>query len=143
MKDKKTKTCNVCGERFEAFDKKEVCSSRCFHRINSCKKFGISVYQYRKMLDDQAGCCAICGKEFEQLANINIDHDHSDGAVRGLLCKNCNLMVGNAKDNPITLARAIQYLEVAEERRPSVQKMKDASDFVWEARVGIDASKDE
>ena len=51
--------------------------------------------------------CPICGSE-EPLV---VDHDHSTQEVRGLICNNCNLVLGHAKDNIETLQNAIAYLQ--------------------------------
>ena len=42
--------------------------------------------------------------------HLFVDHEHSTGVVRGLLCTNCNTMLGHAKDNPDTLRAGIDYL---------------------------------
>lgn len=52
--------------------------------------------------------CEICGTKDGQ---INIDHDHSTGVVRGWLCSPCNLGLGGFKDSPKHLAQAIVYLK--------------------------------
>lgn len=55
------------------------------------RKFGITEADFQKMVIDQHGKCAICGVEPNLL---NIDHDHKTGKIRGLLCKVCNLHLG-------------------------------------------------
>lgn len=64
------------------------------------------------MIEQQEGRCGICGGlpdgKWERLA---VDHDHATNQVRGLLCTNCNLILGNAQDNTEILERAINYLE--------------------------------
>lgn len=52
-------------------------------------------------------CCSICGRKSSSLV---IDHDHSSGLVRGLLCRDCNLGLGNFKDSIDFLVNASNYL---------------------------------
>lgn len=78
--------------------------------------YGITLEQYREMLVAQNGVCAICERPETSAQNgrvvpLSVDHDHADGAVRGLLCRACNGMLGQAKDSTTTLAKAISYLE--------------------------------
>lgn len=79
--------------------------------------YGISLEEYNLMLDEQGGVCAICGEEERRLhpktqeqQMLSVDHCHETNQIRGLLCADCNFMLGNAKDNISTLAKAIQYL---------------------------------
>jgi hypothetical protein len=68
-------------------------------------------YQYELLLVAQSFKCAICGVpavEFDRL--LAVDHDHSTGAVRGLLCNHCNIGIGNFKEDVAFLASAIIYL---------------------------------
>lgn len=59
------------------------------------------------MLADQQGNCLICG---ETMVKPYVDHDHSTGKVRGLLCRACNLGLGLFRDNQKYLLSAIYYL---------------------------------
>lgn len=79
------------------------------------KKYGIDFAQYQEMLLTQKGVCAICDKPETKLQNgvirmLSVDHNHSTGAVRGLLCANCNLAIGYACDSIDVLEKAIAYL---------------------------------
>jgi hypothetical protein len=78
------------------------------------KKFGISVEQYNEFVEKQNNCCAICGTHKDNFtgrgSNFHIDHCHTSGKVRGLLCNNCNTGLGQFKDNAESLQSAIQYL---------------------------------
>ena len=80
--------------------------------------FGITLEQYNNMVISQGGVCAICGKaetsydkKAQAIKKLAVDHDHVTGKVRGLLCTNCNLMLGSAYDNIDTLKSAIIYLQ--------------------------------
>ena len=63
------------------------------------------------MLKDQNYCCAICKKHQDEFdRRLAIDHDHSTGEIRGLLCSNCNASIGYALDDISILQNAISYL---------------------------------
>ena len=75
-------------------------------------KHGMSIEDYDTLLEKQNGVCAICmepetGVEGQRLA---VDHDHETGRVRGLLCRKCNLGIGNLDDDPSLLWKALEYL---------------------------------
>jgi len=69
-------------------------------------KYGITEFQYDQMIKDQNYKCIICGKEIK----LVVDHDHKTMKIRGLLCGNCNKMLGFANDNVDNLQKAIEYL---------------------------------
>ena len=80
-------------------------------RDNQLKtKFGISLDQYNVMLAEQNGFCKICNKTCPSGRDLAVDHDHTTGKVRGLLCKNCNQALGFFFDNTEYLSRAVLYL---------------------------------
>lgn len=66
--------------------------------------------EYFALLEAQENRCAICGLMAEDF-EFHVDHDHTTGAVRALLCKRCNPMIGLALENPATLRAAAAYLE--------------------------------
>jgi hypothetical protein len=73
--------------------------------------FGITIEDYERMLSEQKGVCAICGGiENKSHRSLSVDHCHSTGTIRGLLCSNCNLGLGNFQDNVLFLEFAIKYL---------------------------------
>lgn len=71
--------------------------------------YGIDLDDHEAMLREQRGVCAICEDDPE--TGLVVDHCHTSGKVRGLLCHSCNIMLGLAKDNINTLLSAIKYLE--------------------------------
>jgi hypothetical protein len=71
------------------------------------KSYDISIEDYEKAYKDQEGMCKICGKYH---AVLHVDHNHEYGFVRGLLCGNCNRMLGMAQDNIHILKAAYEYM---------------------------------
>ena len=78
-------------------------------------RYGLTLDDYRKLLEQQDGKCLICGIEHrdEPRSRLVIDHDHDKGAthVRGLLCGLCNIGIGAFRDSPEYLRAAADYLE--------------------------------
>ncbi len=67
---------------------------------------------YEIAIKEQNSKCAGCGITEEQFGmKLSIDHDHQTSMIRGLLCTNCNLVLGNAKDNIAILVNLIEYLK--------------------------------
>ena len=71
--------------------------------------YGLTEEVYQELLAAQSNLCAICS---EVMSNPQIDHDHQvkRGGVRGLLCVDCNMGLGLAKETPTTLRNAVGYL---------------------------------
>jgi hypothetical protein len=74
------------------------------------RKYGITLDEYDAMWSVQNGTCLICDEHHDRLF---VDHDHATGEVRGLLCNQCNLCLGHARDTPELLRKAATYLEGA------------------------------
>ena len=94
----------------------ECCRRRArdYHRLST---YGVEPAQYAELLAQQEGVCAICRQpetirdRTGRVASLAVDHDHSTGEVRGLLCRACNAGIGNLKDSPDLLRAALSYLE--------------------------------
>jgi hypothetical protein len=118
-----TRTCRTCvvekrSEFFASPKWKEKTSSseykekKKFERIES--KYELSPAQYRAKIHAQNNQCAICRSAFDfsdKKKRPVVDHDHFNGTVRGMLCGACNIMIGFAKDNPLTLRKAAYYIK--------------------------------
>jgi hypothetical protein len=76
--------------------------------------FGISPMEFNRFHDKQGFSCRICGQTPEdptgKAKTLHIDHNHTTGKIRGLLCRHCNTMLGYARDSIDNLRNAIQYL---------------------------------
>jgi len=76
--------------------------------------YGLSFEEYERLVKQQEGRCAICGKEpsgtghYDQ--RLHVDHDHSTGKIRGLLCLQCNIAIGAFDENSDRMLSAIAYL---------------------------------
>jgi len=82
-------------------------------RKNMLKRFwNMTTEQYDSMLQKQNGTCAICDKtESNPHKRLCIDHDHTTGKIRGLLCDNHNRAMGLFKDSIADMQKAIEYLK--------------------------------
>ena len=75
------------------------------------RKYGISLVEYDALFAEQGGGCKICGRQQEKA--LDVDHCHATGTVRGLLCGNCNRMIGYGRDDSAILRAAADYLEAS------------------------------
>lgn len=121
--------CRTCGEdkpswEFRSNWRRESCLDfnchACVSDINRLARFGITPEQYLEMLEAQDGLCAICERPERSTDKkgwtkaLAVDHDHDTGAIRGLLCANCNKGIGNLGDSVETLIAAAAYLGAAQ-----------------------------
>lgn len=85
--------------------------------------YGLTEERYFEKIKEQGNLCAICGKKDEGRV-LCVDHDHKTGQVRGLLCNNCNVGLGNLKDDIQILQSAIGYLHKYSKRAEPPEKDK-------------------
>ena len=93
-------------ERKEYYNKPTVKRRR--RNYEYLKLYGITQEEYNNMYEIREGKCDICS-DFKMV--LCIDHNHTTGEVRGLLCSTCNFMLGNSKDSPEILVAGAKYLE--------------------------------
>jgi len=75
------------------------------------QRYGVSAEEWTAMFENQKGCCAICNTHQKDLKkSLCVDHCHSTGKVRGLLCDRCNKSIGAFEDNIQLLDNAKSYL---------------------------------
>jgi hypothetical protein len=75
--------------------------------------YGITSADYTERLHAQGGVCAACGRQ-PGPKQLCVDHDHGTGAVRGLLCDQCNRAVGLLQDSAAVAEQLARYLGRAE-----------------------------
>lgn len=83
-------------------------------------KYNLSYEQYEDMYKEQGGKCYTCSVPISIEAKLNghdtacVDHCHTTGKIRGLLCNHCNRAIGLLKENIETLSNIINYLRNAQ-----------------------------
>jgi hypothetical protein len=107
------KRCSQCGKLLltTMFAPKSTRCKICRRDYDWQYRYGISPEQYQELWNKQEGKCKICGTKLPDGEYLAIDHDKESGEIRGLLCRNCNLGLGNFHDNPESLRKAAEYLE--------------------------------
>lgn len=87
------------------------------------RKYGITEATFKKMLAHGKGKCWICQNPPKKL-NLNTDHDHKSGQVRGLLCFFCNkyLIGRRRREHAYLFVRAAEYLSSTVDWRNAVQE---------------------
>ena len=94
-------------DAFRAAGKKKVSDRK--SRLK--RKYGLTLEDFDEMLASQGGGCAICGKPDPD----NVDHDHVTGRVRGILCWNCNIAIGQLEDDSDRARAMAEYLHTDDE----------------------------
>jgi hypothetical protein len=114
------------------------------HQIKTA--YGLLPEQYQALVDKQDGLCAICRGPSTDGRALHIDHNHETGAVRGLLCFECNSGLGKFGDDLETLRAALRYLVkpaeivVTRDVHPRVRtQCGTVSGYTRQRRLGEDA----
>lgn len=89
------------------------------HKANQLRaKYGITVEEYQAMFDSQGGVCKLCGLEEttrisrgDGIRSLAVDHDHNTGKVRGLLCHQCNVVLGQYEKHKDLFPKFQEYLD--------------------------------
>lgn len=126
--------CDHCGGPIpdDRRNGSKFCSQICYRRADAKTRdttgymrqylYGVTPERFLQMRAEQGGRCAVCrSDEWRGKGNSpHVDHDHVSGAVRGLLCGNCNNGLGNFGDDPARLRAAAAYVEAGTRQRGSL-----------------------
>ena len=82
-------------------------------------RYGLTVAGFHALAARQKGRCAGCNRQLEEGRRTHVDHDHSTGKVRGLLCNGCNTALGFMRESAATAYQLSAYLEL-DRTRPVV-----------------------
>ena len=118
--------CRVCGEKknlIESFYRTRKnsklassysyeCKECTVKRIKESRKNCIKFSEYNSRLAEQSNSCAICGtlQGGRKYNSFKVDRNSKTGAVRGLICKSCDIIIKEVGDNIHTLENMIEYL---------------------------------
>ena len=69
--------------------------------------YGITISDFELIVQRQGGGCAVCGSDQE----LCVDHNHTTGEVRGVLCNSCNASAGKMGDSPSRLRALADYIQ--------------------------------
>lgn len=102
-------------------------------RLNTLRKYGLTPQQYWEMHESQGGLCDICREPIELIGSDRanrrevacVDHCHSTGRVRSLLCSGCNKGLGLFGENPEVMRRAAEYIENHINTQQSINEQTD------------------
>ncbi len=75
------------------------------------RRYGLTPAEFEALVMQQEGMCKICRKLLEPGRNTHVDHDHDTKVIRGVLCGQCNVLIGMAHNSPGILEQAITYLK--------------------------------
>lgn len=112
-------TCNQCKKDYRDQYNKTPKAQTLF-RESSWRKVGIlndanepfTEIDYDRLYQLQSGKCKICSRhQSEIIKRFHVDHDHTTGIVRALLCSSCNQALGLIKENVTILKSMITFLE--------------------------------
>ncbi len=82
------------------------------------RRYKLTLAERDTMIAAQGKRCLCCKTPFGllKLARPNVDHSHSTGRIRGILCGKCNMLLGHADDSPETLLQLVRYLEKSDRK---------------------------
>lgn len=89
-----------------------------WNREQGLKRYGLTIDDYENMAAQQGDACAICGRNPGKL-RLAVDHCHTTGKVRGLLCADCNTFLGRLEKYMPLLSKCFDYLGVMNPLNPN------------------------
>lgn len=102
--------CPLCDAEIRGHSNRRYCSNYCKNRVASLRKqYGMTVEQYRKLVDATGGRCPICRKRVRKWV---VEHNHLTGEVTGVVCTRCNVGLLAYSNHDVEVARGLlRYLE--------------------------------
>lgn len=108
-KIKRQSTCKLCKNAYGRHRYKTVPEYK--ERTWKRQNINITFEEYTKLLKEANNSCQICKVHEDQLEiKLSVDHDHTTGAIRGLLCSKCNSAISFLQDDPVIIEAALAYI---------------------------------
>ena len=106
--------CRTCWNAYQREYKKRLYRTNHSYRSKAKARqrerlYGVSEQRYTELWAQQGGVCALCLEDDEK-KGLGVDHNHESGAVRGLLCPQCNGAIGMLQERPDLMQRAAEYV---------------------------------
>ena len=102
----------ACRECYIARNKRDNKSRKDSYKRN----YGLTLQEVTAMFEQQRGLCACCGnpersivRKTGEIKMLHIDHDHTTGKIRGLLCQDCNMALGHMLDSSERIQLLLDY----------------------------------
>ena len=76
------------------------------------RKYGITIKEFDKMIENQFHKCPICNRDFREKIKPVVDHCHKTGKIRGILCYGCNVSIGQFQESKEIFINAMNYLGI-------------------------------
>ena len=106
---KKQSFCKQCKNTYNkvAYQEDPKYRERTWRKQN----INITFEEYTKLLNSTNNSCEICNTHEDQLGiKLSVDHDHTTGKIRGLLCSKCNTAISFLQDDPVIIKAALNYI---------------------------------
>lgn len=116
--NKSSPRCRKCYHKNDAIVNNKLSRVEYARQWAMQKKYKIDLIDFECLWIVFKGKCGICDcdlkmplpKRGQPLDVVVIDHDHSTGNIRGLLCNGCNKALGLFKESKEILIKAKEYL---------------------------------
>lgn len=106
----------IVAESYRRYKQANKLKTYTIARRNMLKNaYGLTIEGYKELLNKQSGACAIClcpetRKLRGRVWSLSIDHNHTTGKVRGLLCAACNTALGMLREDPLRVHAMLRYI---------------------------------
>jgi hypothetical protein len=98
----------------KALDGRQWACKECCAIDKRFRRYGVTKQWYDQRLSEQEHSCAACGvhtSNYSRSRYFDVDHCHTTGRPRGLLCNRCNMVLGQVDDDPAVLKQIARYIK--------------------------------